>query len=111
MEDVRPEHDAPAVSGCQLTQTQNVLQVEAPRTQVPRLITVDVQPSRAERWQQISIQFFQQRVRLLASRCEAPAPADFVQVAVLRKRQQMALVSKGLEVGDKLDVTLLAVLV
>ena len=51
--------------------------------EIPRLVAVDVEPIRAEGGQEVGVQVVQEAVGLVARGGQAPAPADFVQVAVL----------------------------
>src|SRR5207253_1958997 len=97
VQDVRPQHDAPTVPGRQLAQALDVTKVHAAfaylcrqrrrlaRGQVPGLVAVDVEPAGGERRQKVGVQLIQEPICLLARRGQAPAPADFVEEAVLRQ--------------------------
>src|SRR5256885_11971771 len=67
--------------------------------QVPCFVAVDVEPARRECRQQVSEQLVEQLVRLFARRRNAPAPANLVQVRVLRQAEHCAQVAERLQIG------------
>jgi hypothetical protein len=115
-QDIGPDHDAAAILGGEIADTQDVLEIKAPlaetfgqcpgltRSEVPGLVAIDVEPGRREIGQEVGVQLVEELIGLLAGWRQAPLPTDLVEMGVAGQREQASQVSERLEVRDEFDV-------